>query len=750
VKPDEIRKTDDLFRNFDGKAVKSACYLPFVSLHLTPTGEVLACCRNQTFILGDLRNQRIGDIWNGGKIGALRKALTDYKFGLGCGYCEWESQRRTDSFAIRLSADHFPVVSPQPEWPALIDFNVSNTCNLECIMCCGENSSSIRGNLQGLPPLPKVYDDRFFDDLRPFLPHLRFLNILGGEPFLSGEVHRIWEMMIEDGLLIPCRVTTNGTQFGQRVERALNAIPMHVTVSLDGATKETYESVRHRANFETVIGNLHRFHAYTRERGTNFGISYCLMRQNWREVGDIALFAEQLDCELSINMVAGPSHCSLFTLPPEELRHIVGEIEKLGNTVLPRLRRHRNAWEETVRHLRSATDTVQLKAIGKVISYELVTDTPIAEAGRLADKGDYERALQKLQAVGKGHADRYFALAVSGYIRSRQGDLEGAGNDVEEALRLSRKLPDAYLNLARIRFRQRQFAAALDNALLAKKRVVPEERIESQILLLLGVIYTRRWKIFRACRAYARLAALPPASRERIALPDSLDGTRRFLVEIGMDARTLQARSLAFGTHALFRLTAFCHRIHARMRPFVFAGKGVNASPAGKLTSPGDVLHSLPPASAKDTARWALRVAGVNNRARLAFFEDNGERLRIDVAQAASGISHDIQLNYARLEFVAGRSYRLKFRIRADMPRPVGFGIAKANSPWSNLGFYRTLEVGASWQEVEDEFVSTEAEENGRVHFDLGESGVSLEVASLELTPAMDFRVLPARACSAK
>ena len=100
-------------------------------------------------------------------------------------------------------SDPFPVDSAQPEWPSVIEFNGSNACNLECIMC-GEYSSAIRGNVEGLPPLRKVYDDQFFDDLRLFLPHLRLLNLLGGEPFFAAETHRIWNMMIEDGLSIPC------------------------------------------------------------------------------------------------------------------------------------------------------------------------------------------------------------------------------------------------------------------------------------------------------------------------------------------------------------------------------------------------------------------------------------------------------------------------------------------------------------------------------------------------------------------
>jgi MoaA/NifB/PqqE/SkfB family radical SAM enzyme len=180
----------------------------------------------------------------------------------------------------------------------------------------GELSSSIRANRQGLPPLPKAYDDRFFDDLRPFLPHLRWMNFLGGEPFLASESHRIWRMMIDDRLSVSCHVTTNGSQYNSKIETLLNSLPMNLTVSLDGSTKETFEKIRCRSHFETVMENLLRFHRYSRARGKSLKIAFCLMRQNWHEFGDVLLLGEELDCEVLVNTVVDPSHCSLFTLPP--------------------------------------------------------------------------------------------------------------------------------------------------------------------------------------------------------------------------------------------------------------------------------------------------------------------------------------------------------------------------------------------------------------------------------------------------
>ena len=67
--------------------------------------------------------------------------------------------------------------------PTVLEFEISNVCNYECIMCGGKWSSSIRKNREKLPPLISPYDENFIKQLDPILPNLQFANFLGGEPF---------------------------------------------------------------------------------------------------------------------------------------------------------------------------------------------------------------------------------------------------------------------------------------------------------------------------------------------------------------------------------------------------------------------------------------------------------------------------------------------------------------------------------------------------------------------------------------
>jgi radical SAM protein with 4Fe4S-binding SPASM domain len=356
----------DARRDFSTKSFRSVCYAPYTSLYFDSRGNVRVCCHNSQHKVGNISKNSIDEIWNGEALKEVRGAVRAYDFSVGCAYCEWELASRSLVNLSMRKWDDLPVLSSDPPWPQQMEFSISNTCNLECIMCDGSASSAIRANREHLPPLPKVYSDAFFAELRKYLPHLRKAKFLGGEPFLEQECYRIWDMVIEDRLTLPCHVTTNGTQFNSRVERILDAIPFGIAISIDGFTKKTIESIRVRARHENLIENIQRFLAYTLARKTSFGLTYCLMRPNWREFGDFCLWADHLDCSVFVNQVRRPTELSLFTLPLRDLQQIIAAMENQAATLLPSLRRHRETWLGQIQRLRQ-------RASGAADVPELVT-----------------------------------------------------------------------------------------------------------------------------------------------------------------------------------------------------------------------------------------------------------------------------------------------------------------------------------------------------------------------------------------
>ncbi|MGH9763647.1 MAG: radical SAM protein [Blastocatellia bacterium] len=342
----------DKTRDFSTKGFRSLCYAPYTSLYFDTRGDVRVCCHNSSHIAGNVSVSSIGEIWMGARLAAVRDAVRSYDFSRGCSFCEWQIGSGNFVNLAISKWDRLTVPSPDPLWPLQMEFSISNTCNLECVMCNGTASSSIRAHREKLPPLMNPYAEEFFNELRTYLPHLQVAKFLGGEPFLQEPCFRIWEMLIEDGVRLSCHVTTNGTVFNSRIERVLEALPVGISISLDGLSKETIERVRVNASYETLMQNLTRFRDYTAVRKTSFGLTYCLMRQNWPEFGEFCLFADDLGCPVFVNSVRRPPEMSLYTLPLAEITKIVEVMEEQGDALLPRLKQSRQVWESQLLLLR--------------------------------------------------------------------------------------------------------------------------------------------------------------------------------------------------------------------------------------------------------------------------------------------------------------------------------------------------------------------------------------------------------------
>jgi glycosyltransferase involved in cell wall biosynthesis len=129
---------------------------------------------------------------------------------------------------------------------------------------------------------------------------------------------------------------------------------------------------------------------------------------------------------------------------------------------------------------------------------------------------------------------------------------------------------------------------------------------------------------------------------------------------------------------------------------------------------------------------WLFRVAG-SSEARLVVPPDRPDAVRIAIDRNESQANFDIQLNQPRLKVQANHRYHVLFQARADRARGICFGVALAHEPWTGLGLYRKIELTPEWQTFEEEFFAVADEDNARIHFDLGDSDVSVEFASVSL-----------------
>lgn len=325
------------------------CRAPFSSLHLDPSGHVRVCELNSLGMLGRIGEHRLPDLWHGGRAARLRAAMRQHDLGLGCEDCAGPLGRGERGLAHASYYDEFPVpADDRPDWPRQLELSLSNTCNLQCIMCNGDLSSAIRARREHLPPLPKVYDDQFFDDLVPFLPHLQRVTFIGGEPFLGSESLRVFDLLGALDRPVPdVWVTTNGTVFNARVERILRSMPIDVSVSVDGATADTYESIREGASWAEVQDHLESFRRLARRVSLNL----CLMVPNWHEFRRYLRDADERELDVHVNTVIGPRDLSLYHLPADDLAAVLSELRAQDEADPGGLGRNRRAWDEQMARL---------------------------------------------------------------------------------------------------------------------------------------------------------------------------------------------------------------------------------------------------------------------------------------------------------------------------------------------------------------------------------------------------------------
>ncbi|MCI0563678.1 MAG: GDSL-type esterase/lipase family protein, partial [Nitrososphaera sp.] len=97
-----------------------------------------------------------------------------------------------------------------------------------------------------------------------------------------------------------------------------------------------------------------------------------------------------------------------------------------------------------------------------------------------------------------------------------------------------------------------------------------------------------------------------------------------------------------------------------------------------------------------------------------------------------------IQLNQAQLKVKENHRYTVNFRARADSPRSIIVGFAKAHEPWSNLGLWKNIELTSEWRSFQEEFVPSANEDKARIHFDVGDSDISVEFSDVSLVSVPD------------
>ncbi len=297
------------------------CYAPFKSIYFGHGGKAVACCYNRNHVLGTYPQQSIKQIWFGDEANKLREYIKHNDLSLGCLGCKQHITSGNFDAVKTLQYDERTL--NKNKYPSVMEFELSNVCNLECAMCNGNFSSLIRAKRENLPPLEIPYNTAFVNQLEEFIPYLDEVKFYGGEPFLVDIYYDIWERILKLNPKVRISVQTNGTTLNSRLKDLMEGIDFHINISFDSLKKEVYEEIRKNAVYERVRENINYFREYCRRKNTFFGISVCAMQQNRMELPEFINFCNGLDAPVYFHTVLYPEHCSIRNLSATQLDETV-------------------------------------------------------------------------------------------------------------------------------------------------------------------------------------------------------------------------------------------------------------------------------------------------------------------------------------------------------------------------------------------------------------------------------------------
>lgn len=273
---------------FDRAYYDLECNTMLNHLEIMEGGNTRCCCT--TFVkqaLDNILEKGAADVWHS-KLHKIMCLSTENKTYTFCdkSMCPLFVARHNEE---RDVLDETPY-KHMTEFPSVLALGHDSSCNLSC-ETCRKGLWFARG--QELENVNKV-TDRIKEE---YLPHSQFLILAGdGEVFASPAYQSIYES--ENCHPEYIRLLSNGTLFTPakwKKFRENKSGKFMLTVSVDAATKQTYETVRRNGNFDILKKNM-EFAADLRRRGElrYFRMNFVVQRRNYEEMPLFVEWGEQL------------------------------------------------------------------------------------------------------------------------------------------------------------------------------------------------------------------------------------------------------------------------------------------------------------------------------------------------------------------------------------------------------------------------------------------------------------------------
>jgi MoaA/NifB/PqqE/SkfB family radical SAM enzyme len=262
------------------------CAHAWVGTWVNPNGTVRPCCEylgtitKSDGIPFNIQTDSIKDILESEYMTELRDQFRKGERPTPCSNC-WRGQEVGTDTRIGLSPFRLSNIYGAIDWEGenslgYIAGHIGNLCNLGCMICSPDYSSTIAAEDvqhstltdKKLHPSYKLLkenrwpsdSDVFWDRIKENLPTIKNFEFLGGEPFLLEKNINFMQYLIDNGHAgeSVLQISTNGTQFPEVCNSLHKFKKAEITISIDNV-EDRFEYERYKSKWTEVIANLKKF-----------------------------------------------------------------------------------------------------------------------------------------------------------------------------------------------------------------------------------------------------------------------------------------------------------------------------------------------------------------------------------------------------------------------------------------------------------------------------------------------------------
>jgi sulfatase maturation enzyme AslB (radical SAM superfamily) len=338
------------------------CVAPYIAVEVNTTGKLQVCCEyvpdeNEPEV--DFTNY---EHWKNNLLTNLRVDLANNIRHQGCSHCWQKDDINSASLRTHLNKlysdvyDKIGCVDDKDLFDSkYVHAHFGNMCNLKCVMCNSQSSSSIEAEYklyskqylnfyhEKFGPSHNHEIDKNFSSL--FYKQQTYLDFLaekfakadniyltGGEPLMTPEAYdTLNSIQFPQNKVLT--LTTNGTLINKKWIDLFNKFKhVSIVISIDGIGSQN-DYVRFGSDWNILQQNIFDL-KNTLDKKFNIAVATVIQHTSFYTLKNIIEFVYQHNLKLHFSVNNGYRHMRINTLTPEEMHSWKNELTDLENRIL--------------------------------------------------------------------------------------------------------------------------------------------------------------------------------------------------------------------------------------------------------------------------------------------------------------------------------------------------------------------------------------------------------------------------------